>query len=130
MRQRHTGRMNLRAARTVAATLALLALLAACAPNSGPVVAPVTVKIADLDGTTVKVALNQVVNLDTGSLATDSYSGTVADPSIATFTTGGNKGEADFNPGLVPHKVGTTEVTLSNKDGGIQDVEFTLSVTK
>ena len=126
--------MNLRAVRTAAAlagaTVALLALLTACAPHTGPVVAPVTVKIADLDGTTVTVALNQVVNLTTGSLATDSYSGKVADPSIATFTTGGNKGEADFNPELVPHKVGTTEVTLSNKDGGIQDVDFTLTVTK
>jgi hypothetical protein len=122
--------MNLRAARTIAATIALLALLAACAPNTGPVVAPVTVKIADLNGATVKVALNQVVNLDTGSLATDSYSGTVADTSIATFTPGGKKGGADFNPGLTPHQVGTTEVTLSNSDGGIQDVDFTLTVTK
>ena len=122
--------MNLRAARTIAATIALLALMTACAPNTGPVVAPVTVKIADLDGTTVKVAMNQVVNLDTGSLATDSYSGTVADTSIATFTPGGTKGGADFNPGLTPHKVGTTDVTLSNSDGGIQDVEFTLTVTK
>jgi hypothetical protein len=123
--------MNPRAARTVAATVALLALLTACAPlNVGPVVSPVTVKIADLDGTTVKVALHQVVNLDTGSLATDSYSGKVADTAIATFTPGGKKGGADFNPGLTPHAVGTTEVTLSNADGGIQDVEFTLTVTK
>lgn len=122
--------MNLRAARTIAATIALLALMTACAPNTGPVVAPVTVKIADLPGTTLKVALNQAVNLKTGSLATDSYSGTVADTSIATFTKGGKKDGADFNPGLTPHKVGTTEVTLSNSDGGIQDVEFTLTVTK
>jgi hypothetical protein len=123
--------MNLRAARTIAGTIALLALMTACAPqNGGPVVSPVTVKIADLPGTTVKVALNQVVNLDTGSLATDSYSGTVADTSVATFTKGGKKGGADFNPGLTPHQVGTTEVTLSNSDGGIQDVEFTLTVTK
>jgi hypothetical protein len=122
--------MNPRALRTIAATVALLALLAACAPNAGPVVAPVTVKIADLDGTTVRVALNQVVNLKTGSLATDSYSGTVADTSIATFTPGGKKGGADFDPELTPHKVGTTEVALSNANGGIQDVEFTLTVTK
>lgn len=126
--------MRLRAARTTVVAIAVLALLTACdpgvGPGVGPVVAPVTVKIADLDGTTVKVALNQVVNLDTGSLATDSYSGTVADPSIATFTRGGKKGGADFNPGLTPHKVGTTEVTLSNSDGGIQDVQFTLTVTK
>jgi len=121
--------MKLRAARTTIAVVALLAVLTACAPGGGPVVSPVTVKISDLQGTTVKVALNQVVNLDTGSLAVDSYSGTVADPSIATFTKGAKTGEAQFNPGLTPHKVGTTEVTLSNRDGGIQDVEFTLTVT-
>lgn len=122
--------MKLRAARTMVMAFALLAMLTACGQTVGPVVAPVTVKIADLDGTTVKVALNQVVNLDTGSLATDSYSGKVADPSIATFTQGGKDGSADFNPGLTPHKVGTTEVTLSNSDGGVQDVQFTLTVTK
>ena len=122
--------MKLRAARTFATAVTLLALMTACAPqNPGPVVSPVTVKIADLEGTTVNVALNQVVNLDTGSLATDSYSGTVADTSIATFTPGGKKGDADFNPELTPHKVGTTKVTLSNANGGIQDVEFTLTVT-
>ena len=119
-----------RTARTLAIAAVLLVGLAACAPSNQPVVSPVTVKIADLDGTTVKVALNQVVNLDTGDLATDSYSGKVDDTSIATFTKGGKSGGADFNPGLTPHKVGTTEVTLSNSDGGIQDVEFTLDVTK
>jgi hypothetical protein len=122
--------MRLRAARTIVTAVALLAMLTACDQFAKPVVAPVTVKIADIDGTTVRVALNQVVNLDTGSLAVDSYSGTVADPSIATFTRGAKTGEATFNPGLTPHKVGTTEVTLSNKDGGIQDVEFTLTVTE
>lgn len=122
--------MRLRAARTIVTAVALLAMLTACDQFAKPVVAPVTVKIADIDGTTVRVALNQVVNLDPGSLAVDSYSGTVADPSIATFTKGAKTGEAKFNPGLTPHKVGTTEVTLSNKDGGIQDVEFTLTVTE
>jgi hypothetical protein len=123
--------MITRRVRTFAVVAVLLVGLTACsAPSTGPVVAPVTVKIADLDGTTVKVALSQVVNLDTGDLATDSYSGTVADTSIATFTQGGKNGGADFNPGLTPHKVGTTEVTLSNSDGGIQNVEFTLDVTK
>jgi hypothetical protein len=122
--------MRLRGARTTIAAVALLALLTACATSGHPVVAPVTVKIADLDGTTVRVALNQVVNLDPGSLAVDSYSGTVADPSIATFTRGAKTGDAQFNPGLTPHKAGTTEVTLSNSDGGIQDVEFTLTVTE
>src|SRR3982751_213264 len=118
----------------VAASLALgLSLLSGCSTPSSPstpVVAPVVVKIGDIDGTTVTVALNQVVDLDTGSLSVTSYSGTVADTSIATFTPGHKDGDAEFNPGLTPHKVGTTEVTLSNSNGGIHKVEFTLDVTK
>ena len=118
----------------VAASVGLaLALLSGCATPtspSTPVVAPVVLRIADLDGSTVKVGLNQVVDLDTGSLPVTSYSATVADTTVATFTPGHKDGGAQFNPGLTPHKVGTTEVTLSNSNGGIQNVEFTLTVTK
>jgi len=118
----------------VAASAGLaLALLSGCSTPtspSTPVVAPVVLRIADLDGSTVRVGLNQVVDLDTGSLPVTSYSGTVADTAIATFTPGRTDGGAEFNPGLTPHKVGTTEVTLSNSNGGIQNVEFTLTVTK
>jgi hypothetical protein len=116
---------------TAALALGLTALSGCSAPTSPstPVVAPVVVKIGDISGTTVKVALNQVVDLDTGSLSVTSYSGKVADTSIATFTKGRKDNGAEFNPGLTPHKVGTTEVTLSNSNGGIQNVEFTLTVT-
>ena len=115
-----------------ALALGLTSLSGCSSPTSPstPVVEPVVVKIADISGTTVKVALNQVVDLDTGSLSVTSYSGTVADTAIATFTPGYKDGSAEFNPGLTPHKVGTTEVTLSNANGGIQDVQFTLTVTK
>lgn len=117
----------------VAAFLGIALVLSGCSTptsHSTPVVAPVVVKIADIGGTTVTVALNQVVDLDTGSLSVTSYSGTVADTSIATFTPGRKDSSAEFNPGLTPHKLGTTQVTLSNSNGGIQDVEFTLTVTK
>ena len=120
----------MRTARVLAVTAALALGLTALSGCSTPVVAPVVVKIGDIGGTTVKVALNQVVDLDTGSLSVTSYSGKVADTSIATFTKGRTDNGAEFNPGLTPHKVGTTEVTLSNSNGGIQDVEFTLTVTK
>src|SRR4051812_21966104 len=105
----------MRTARILAATASLalgFALLSGCstspsAPVVTPVVAPVVVKIGDINGMTVKVALNQIVDLDTGSLSVTSYSGKVADTSIATFTPGHKDGGAEFNPGLTPHKLGT-----------------------
>jgi len=117
---------------TITLALGLTALTGCSTPTSPstPAVEPVIVKIGDIDGTTVTVALNQVVDLDTGSLSVTSYSGKVADTSIATFTPGHKDSGAEFNPGLTPHKVGTTEVTLSNSNGGIHKVEFTLEVTK
>ncbi len=69
------------------------------------------------------------MNIDTGDLAVDSYSGEVADPSVATFTPGREDGGATFDPGVEGKAEGTTEVVLSNSDGGIQDVTFTVEVT-
>lgn len=103
--------------------------LAACSAPT-PVVAPVTVLVNNLQGETVKVALNQLVNINTESLAVDSYTAKIADPSIAEFVQGRKDGSAKFNPGLKPLKVGTTKVTLTNEQGGIQPLEFTLEVVK
>lgn len=102
--------------------------LSACAPTQ-PVVAPVTVSVGDLQGATVDVALNQVININTGDLAVDSYTAEIADPSILEFAQGKEDGGATFNPGLKPLKVGTTEVTMTNAQGGIQPLTFTVKVT-
>jgi len=105
--------------------------LAACAPSPiGPVVAPVTVDVNDLQGATVEVALNQVVNITTGSLAVDSYTAQIADPTVLEFVQGRDDGSATFNPGLRPLKVGQTGVTLTNEQGGIQPLQFTVVVTE
>ena len=109
--------------------IAVSLALVGCSAQT-PVVAPVTKSADQLQGTTVKVPLNSMLNIDTGSLATSSYSGKVGDPTIATFIKGGKKGSADFNPGVKPLKVGETTVTLTNSDAGIQDVVFTIDVTK
>src|ERR1700712_3843525 len=109
---------------TVAA-IALSAIIGLSACASSPVVAPIVVNTGDIQGTTVTVPLNSTVDLNTGSLAVDSYTATIADPTIPSFVQGKTDG-AKFNPGLKPLKVGTTQVTLANKDGGIQDVVFTL----
>ena len=116
--------------RILAAVVAVSAVvgLSACAPT--PVVAPVTVSVGDLQGATVDVALNQVVNINTGDLAVDSYTAEIADPSIVEFVQGKEDGGATFNPGLKPLKAGTTKVTLTNAQGGIQPLEFTVKVTE
>ncbi len=112
-----------------AAASVLLAGLAGCATASGPVVAPIVVNSGDIQGSVVEVPLNSTLVINTGDLAVDSYTAEIADPSIAEFVQGKDDGSASFNPGLTPKKVGETEVTLSNKDGGIQNVDFTLKVT-
>lgn len=111
-----------------AAAITLALGLSACA--SGPVIAPVTVEVGDLQGTTVELITGQVLNINTGSLEVDSYTASVADPSIAEFSQGYTDGSATFNPGFEAKKVGQTEVTLTNEQGGIQSVEFTINVTK
>ena len=113
---------------TAIAAVSLALGLAACAPT--PVVAPVTVNVGDLQGATVDVALNQVININTGDLAVDSYTAEIADSSIVEFVQGREDGGATFNPGLTPLKVGETTVTMTNEQGGIQPLEFTVNVTE
>ncbi|CAN5116540.1 hypothetical protein BH11ACT5_BH11ACT5_01860 [soil metagenome] len=114
----------------VATASALLVGLTACdAAAPGPVVAPIVVNSGDIQGSVVEVPLNSTLVINTGDLAVDSYTAEIADSSIAEFVQGKEDGSASFNPGLTPKKVGETEVTLSNKDGGIQNVDFTLKVT-
>ena len=122
---------DMKSFRILAAVVAVSAVvgLSACAPTQ-PVVAPVTVSVGDLQGATVDVALNQVININTGDLAVDSYTAEIADPSILEFVQGREDGSATFNPGLKPLKVGTTEVTLTNAQGGIQPLVFTVKVTE
>ncbi|MFB7890855.1 hypothetical protein ACFC1I_01465 [Microbacterium sp. NPDC056044] len=112
-------------------TLALVASLAALTgcTTSQPVIAPVTRDVGDLQGETVELAVGQVLNIGTGALAVDSYEGEVSDPSVATFTAGRVDGGTTYNPGVEGVAPGTTKVVLSNEDGGIQDVTFTVEVS-
>ena len=119
--------MSIRRLLAVAAVAASLVALSACAPT--PVVAPIVVNAGDIQGSTVEVPLNSTLVINTGDLAVDSYTAEVADESIATFVQGKDDGSASFNPGFSPKKVGETEVTLTNEQGGIQPLEFTLKVT-
>jgi hypothetical protein len=71
-----------------------------------------------------------VLNIDTDSLAVDSYSGEVADPSVAEFVQGRSDGGAEFNPGVTALAPGSTLVTMTNEQGGIQPLVFTVEVSE
>ncbi|MGK9147623.1 hypothetical protein KXS11_08375 [Plantibacter flavus] len=130
--------------RSVTRTLTMIVVLgavlgtSACSDGAGSssaqssasdagVIAPIIVQLADQDGRTVTVGLDNVVDL----VAVDpkAWTATIADPSIAEFVAGGTRGGATFNPGLQPLAAGTTEVTLKNGSDG-STVVFTLEVTE
>jgi hypothetical protein len=106
------------------ATLAL----SACAP--GNVIAPVTMGVNELQGANVDLKVGQVLNINTESLAVDSYEAEVSDPAVAEFVQGREDGDATYNPGFTAKAEGTTDVTMTNEQGGIQPLEFTITVTK
>ncbi|SFS03544.1 hypothetical protein SAMN04487846_1682 [Microbacterium sp. cf046] len=113
-----------------AAVVALAIGLSACAPSNTPVIAPVTVDVGDLQDGTVELVVGQVLNINTGDLAVDSYSGEVEDTSVAEFVKGYEQDGATYNPGVKALAEGSTQVVLSNSDGGIEDVTFTVDVGK
>lgn len=113
----------------VALAAAAFGLTACASPAGGEVIAPVTMDVNDLQGATVDLVVGQALNIDTGDLAVDSYTGEVADPSVAEFVQGRDDGSATFNPGVTALAAGTTEVTMTNDSGGIQPLRFTVSVT-
>jgi len=99
-------------------------------PIGGDIVAPISIDANDLQGATVDLIVGQALNINTGDLAVDSYTGEVADPSVAEFTAGKIDETAEFNPGVTALAVGTTEVTMTNEQGGIQPLQFTVVVSE
>lgn len=123
------GRMRITSLAIAALVAAAAIGLSACSqPSPTPVIAPVVMDAGDLQGATVDLVVGQVLDIDTGSLAVDSYSGEVEDESVAEFTAGREDGGTTFNPGVTALAEGTTKVVLSNDDGGIEDVTFTVDV--
>lgn len=98
-------------------------------PIGGDVIAPATMHVNELQGADVELLVGQVLNIDTVSLSVDSYTGQVADPTIAEFVKGKKSGGAEFNPGVTGLAPGVTKVTMRNDQGGIQPLEFTVRVT-
>lgn len=93
-------------------------------------IAPVTESANDLQGATVQLVVGQALNIDTGDLAVDSYEGEVTDPVVAEFVPGRDDGSATFNPGVLALSVGTTDVEMTNAQGGIEPLRFTVEVTE
>lgn len=100
------------------------------APIGGDVIAPVTTGVNELQGARVELVVGQVLDIDTGSLAVDGYTGEVADPAVARFVAGRVDETAEFDPGIEALQAGTTEVTLVNEQGGIQPLVFTVVVSE
>ena len=127
--RQHTCEMTTKLRLLSVALVASAALvLSACA--SGPVIAPVTMSADDLQGATVDLKVGQVLDIDTGDLAVDSYEAEVSDSAVVEFVQGREDGDATFNPGFTAKAEGSTEVTMTNEQGGIQPLEFTIEVTE
>ncbi|MFN8022053.1 MAG: hypothetical protein U0Q03_11040 [Acidimicrobiales bacterium] len=93
-------------------------------PGGNQLPAPVIVDITTVQGTTVSVPLGNVVVVNADDPA--SWTGSVDDESIATFTPGSDDGTASFNPGFSTRHGGITTARLTN---GTTTVVFTLEVT-
>lgn len=85
--------------------------------------------VNELEGSTVELVTGQVLNIDTESLDVDSYEAEIADPTIVEFTQGTTDESAEFNPGLTALAEGETMVTLTNEQGGIQPLVFSVTVS-
>lgn len=97
----------------------------------GDVIAPSSVEVNDLDGTTVGLQIGQTLGIDTGEIAVESFTATISDPAIASFTRGESDADASFNPGFTGESVGTTSVTLDSEDPSFTEtVEFTIEVNE
>ena len=128
----HTDGMKTKLWATTA-TLLLGMALVGCSGSSGDpvgrdVVAPVTMGVNELQGERVELIVGQVLNINTESLAVDSYTGEVVDTAVAEFTPGRIDSSAEFNPGVKALKTGETTVVMTNEQGGIQPLEFTVVV--
>lgn len=107
---------------------ALLLVGTGCAgvPSASP--SPLVVRIADIQSGTIHVRMNQVVEIDTRGL-TDHYTPLIANEHIVTVVLRRDDLTRRFEPEIVPHRVGTTQVALvaSNPLGTIG---FTVIVSR
>lgn len=99
-------------------------------PIGGDIIAPVTQEVSDLRGTDVQLKVGQVLNIKTGGLPVDNYTAEVSDSAIVEFVQGRKEASAEFNPGFTAKSIGTTDVTMTPAQGGVQVVTFTITVVE
>jgi hypothetical protein len=98
-------------------------------PDSSSALPPIIVELADAEGTTVEVPLDNVVDLVTGDDENvTAWTAKISDESVVEFVPGKDDGSAQFNPGLTPLAEGTSDVVLSNSETD-STVSFTVTVT-
>ena len=95
---------------------------------SASVIAPVSVALDEVDGTTVTVQVGNVVNLTGDDETFADWTADVDDPGVVSFVGGRTDGSATFNPGLKALEVGDSDVTLTNSSTGAT-VSFEVEVT-
>jgi hypothetical protein len=90
---------------------------------------PIIVELDAIDGTTVEVPFDNVIDLVTadGDDVT-AWTAKLSDESVAEFVPGKDDGSAQFNPGITPLAEGTTDVVMSNPTTDAT-VSFTVTVT-
>ena len=89
-------------------------------------IAPVTVDVANLEGTTVDVQEGNFIYVNVPKDSEALWTATIADEMILSFSPGGTDGSSVSTPGFNALAVGTTKVTMTD---GMTTVNFTANVT-
>jgi hypothetical protein len=109
-------------------TAATTTTAAASTGTVGNVLPPVIADLGSIDGTTVDVKVDGVIDLTGDDETYADWEADIADPAVAEFTPGRDEGGASFNPGITGLAAGSTEVTLTNSTSD-ETVTFTVTVT-
>lgn len=96
---------------TAGVTAALLLGASGCVADPSPSATALMVRIAEIQSGTIRVRLNQVIKIDTRG-RTDHYTPLIADERIVTVVVRRDDLSQHFEPEIVPHRIGTTQVAL------------------
>lgn len=97
--------------------------------SSAQLVGPIIADLNSMNGTTIDATVGRTIDLTGDDTTFDQWTATTSTPGVVTFTPGGTKDGASFNPGLTVDAAGKTEVTLTNAKTG-EKVTFTVNATE
>ena len=107
--------------------IAILFAACGCAGAASPQATPIQLRLVDIQSGTVRVGLHQVVDLDIGD-SSASYTAQIADPRIVSIVERRDDTDGQFEPELVPRRVGETQVALTSSIPGQAVVGFKVIV--